>query len=213
MLFTGRTEIGSQTGNSLAVAQTPSSDTLLVQADETYEADPDPATMTFQIFSQEKDLKRRAYDAATRSMQRIVDLSEKNNLRKDDEATGVITVAPIYDGDRKKRARSYYVQGQIVPYFVVSRTSVQSLTARWKMGLDFRSLAVAMRGAIGHTIGTERPQAGALRYMSQDLRQLYGGGATGVGAVAAERVEATAGGGGGFRVAATIPAAAAENYG
>jgi len=56
-----------------ATAQTPEvkfiADTLVVQADWTYEADPDLATMTFQIFSREKE-QRRAYDAASQSMQR-----------------------------------------------------------------------------------------------------------------------------------------------
>jgi uncharacterized protein YggE len=45
-------------------------DTLVVQADGTYEADPDLATMTFHIFAQEKELKK-AYAEATQSMERI----------------------------------------------------------------------------------------------------------------------------------------------
>jgi len=52
---------------SIANAQAPElkfiADTLVVQAEGTYEADPDLATMTFRIFSQEKELKK-AYDAA-----------------------------------------------------------------------------------------------------------------------------------------------------
>jgi hypothetical protein len=66
-------------------------------------------------------------------MQRIVDLSEKNNLKKDAVATEVLSVAPTYDGDRRN-ARVPTVQGQIVLAFVISRTSVQFLTDRWKMG-------------------------------------------------------------------------------
>src|ERR1700758_3032534 len=93
-----------------ATAQTPEvkfiADTLVVQAEGTYEADPDLATMTFQIFSQEKEL-RKAYDTAALSMQRIVNLAEKNNLKKEDVVTGILTVSPFYGGDRKKRARSY----------------------------------------------------------------------------------------------------------
>lgn len=99
-----------------AMAQTPEpkfiAETLVVQAEGTYEADPDLATMEFQIFSQEKELKK-AYDAAALSMQRIVDLAQKNNLKKEDVVTGVLTVSPFYEGDRKKRARSYSVQGEI----------------------------------------------------------------------------------------------------
>jgi len=102
---------------SFATAQAPEvkfiADTLVVQADGTYEADPDLATMTFQIFSQDKDIKH-AYAAATQSMQRIVDLGGQNGLKKEDVTTGVLTVAPVYEGDRKKRARSYYVQGNVV---------------------------------------------------------------------------------------------------
>lgn len=100
-----------------AAAQAPEvkfiADTLVVQADGTYEADPDLATMTFQIFSQDKDIKH-AYAAATQSIQRIVDLGSQNGLKKEDVTTGVLTVAPVYEGDRKKRARSYYVQGNVV---------------------------------------------------------------------------------------------------
>src|SRR5271154_6552254 len=84
-----------------ARAQTPElkfiADTLVVQADGTYEADPDLATVTFQIFSQEKEIKQ-AYDAAAQSMQRIVDLAGRNNLQKEDISTGVLTVAPVYEG-------------------------------------------------------------------------------------------------------------------
>lgn len=100
-----------------AIGQAPEvkfiADTLVVQAEGTYEADPDLATMTFQIFSQDKNLKQ-AYAAATQSMQNIADLATKNGLKKDDLTTGVLTVAPVYVGDRKKRARSYYVQGNVV---------------------------------------------------------------------------------------------------
>ena len=101
----------------LGSAQTPElkfiADTLVVQADGTYEADPDLATMTFRIFAQEKELKK-AYDEATQSMGRIQALAANNALNKEDISSGVLTVAPIYEGDRKKRARSYYVQGEIV---------------------------------------------------------------------------------------------------
>jgi uncharacterized protein YggE len=47
---------------ALGNAQSPElkfiADTLVVQADGTYEADPDLATMTFHVFSQEKELKK-----------------------------------------------------------------------------------------------------------------------------------------------------------
>ena len=69
--------------------------------------------MTFRIFSQEKELKK-AYDAATQSMSRISTLAANNGLTKDDIRSGVLTVAPVYEGDRTRRARSYYVRGEMV---------------------------------------------------------------------------------------------------
>ncbi len=69
---------------SLAVAQTPElkfiADTVVVQAEGSYETDPDVATMKFNVFSQEKELKR-AYDAATESVRRIATLAADNGLK------------------------------------------------------------------------------------------------------------------------------------
>jgi uncharacterized protein YggE len=62
----------------------------VTQAEGDHEADPDLATMTFQVFSQEKELSK-AYAAAERSMQRIADLAQKNELKKGDIVTGVLT--------------------------------------------------------------------------------------------------------------------------
>jgi|SRR5450432_1992537 len=179
-----------------APAQTPEvkfiADTLVVQADGTYEADPDLATVTFQIFSQGKEIKR-AYDAATQSIQHIVDLAERNGLQKDDISTGVLTVAPIYEGDRKKRAHSYYVQGQIVLRIRDFTHIAPILDGSVEDGIaDFRSLtysladeeaakkqavAEAMRRAIGRaSIALEQKgqKLGSLRYMSLDVKQLVG---------------------------------------
>lgn len=179
-----------------AAAQTPElkfiADTLVVQADGSYEADPDLATMTFQIFAQDKDMKN-AYSTATTSMQRIVDLAERNGLQKTDVSAGALTVTPIYEGDRKKRARSYYVQGQLALRIhdfskigAILDSSVEDGVA------DFRSLtyslaneeeakkqavADAMRRAIGRaSIALEQKgqKLGALRYMSLDVKQLVG---------------------------------------
>jgi hypothetical protein len=180
----------------LARAQAPEvkfiADTLVVQADGRYQADPDLATMTFQIFSQDKDIKH-AYAAATQSMESIVDLAGRNGLKKEDVTTGVLTVAPVYEGDRKKRARSYYVQGEVeLRIRDFSRIgpildgSVEDNVA------DFRSLtysladeeaakkqavAEAMRRAVGRaSIALEQKgqKLGALRYMSLDVKQLVG---------------------------------------
>src|SRR5256885_2266273 len=87
-------------------------DTLIVQAEGNYETDPDLATMTFDVSSQEKELKT-AYGKASQSMSNIVAVAERNGLAKDAIETGVLTVTPYYEGDRKRRARAYLVQGQI----------------------------------------------------------------------------------------------------
>jgi uncharacterized protein YggE len=179
-----------------AFAQTPElkfiADTLVVQADGTCDADPDLATLTFQIFAQDKDIKR-AYDTATRSIQRIVEIAQRNGLAKDDIRSGVLTVSPIYEGDRKKRARSYYVQGQEVLKVRDFAKIGPILDASVEDGVsDFRSLtysladeeaakkkavAEAMQRAIGRAaIALEQKgqKLGALRYMSLDVKQVYG---------------------------------------
>jgi uncharacterized protein len=167
-------------------------DTVVVQADGTYEADPDLAKMTFRIFSQEKELKR-AYDAASQSMQRVSALALSNGVHKEDISTGVLTVAPVYVGDRKKRARSYYVQGEMVVRVRDFSHIGPILDGSVEDGIaDFRSLtyslsdeeaakkqavAEAMRRAIGRaSIALEQKgqKLGALRYMSLDVQHLIG---------------------------------------
>jgi uncharacterized protein len=181
---------------SLARAQSPElkfiADTLVVQAEGTYETDPDLATMTFRIFSQEKELKK-AYDAATQSMGRIATLAANNGLKKEEISSGALTVAPIYEGDRKKRARSYYVQGQIILKVHDFSHIGPILDGSVEDGVaDFRALtyslsdeeaakkqavAEAMRRAIGRaSIALEQKgqKLGGLRYMSVDVKQLLG---------------------------------------
>lgn len=87
-------------------------DTLVVQAEGRYESDPDLAIVTFDVSAQEKELKD-AYAKATKSMQTIVAVGERNGLTKEGIQTGVLTVTPFYEGDRKKRARAYRVQGHV----------------------------------------------------------------------------------------------------
>src|SRR5689334_6838819 len=88
-------------------------DTLVVQAEGSYESDPDLAILAFDVTSQEKELKE-AYSRASQSMQTIVGVAQRNGLAKDAIQTGVLTVTPFYEGDRKKRARAYRVQGHVV---------------------------------------------------------------------------------------------------
>jgi len=167
-------------------------DTIVVQAEGTYEADPDLATLTFDISSQEKDLKQ-AYEGATQSMQKIVALAERNKLKKEDVYSGALTVRPLYEGYRQKRARSYSVQGQIVLKVHDFSLIGPILDGSVEEGIvDLRSLtyslvdeeaakqraaAVAMQRAVGRAsaaLQQKGQKVGALRYASLDVRQLTG---------------------------------------
>ena len=177
-------------------AQTPQvhfvADTIVVEADGTVEADPDLATLTFRIFSQDREIKR-AYDAANQSMQRIATLAQSAGLQKQDVTTGVLEVRPFYEGDRKKRVRSYAVQAEMVlsvrdfsKIGVILEGSVEDDVS------DFRSIAYsladeeqakksavadAMRRAIGRAgmaLEQRGQKLGGLRYMTLDVNQLYG---------------------------------------
>jgi len=179
-----------------AFAQAPElkfiADTIVVQADGKYEADPDIATVTFNISSQEKEMKR-AYDAATQSVQRIVAVAEKNSLKREDISTGVLSITPVFEGDRKKRARSYIVQGRIVLRIRDFSKVGSILDDSVEDGVaDFRSLtysladeeaakqkavAEAMQHAVGRAavaLEQKGQKLGALRYMSLDVKQLVG---------------------------------------
>lgn len=126
-------------------------------------------------------------------MQHIVDIAQQNGLAKDDIRSGVLTVSPIYEGDRKKRARSYYVQGQEVLKVHDFAKIGPILDASVEDGVtDFRSLtysladeevakkkavAEAMQRAIGRAataLEQKGQKLGALRYMSLDVKQIYG---------------------------------------
>jgi uncharacterized protein YggE len=165
-------------------------DTLVVQADGTYAADPDLATLTFDISSQDKDL-RITYDRASQSMQKIVALAEHNGLVKTDIATGVLTVRPNYEGDRRKKAKSYLVQGQITLKIRDFSKLGPILEGSVDDGItDFRSLTYslsdeeaakqkavgeAMKRALGRaTVALEQKnqRVGALRFANLDVKQL-----------------------------------------
>jgi hypothetical protein len=180
----------------LAAAQQPEvkfiADTLVVQAEGSYESDPDLAIMTFDISSQEKELKE-AYTKATQAMRTVVAVAEKNGLAKDAIQTGVLTVTPFYEGDRKRRARAYRVQGHVVlrvqdfsKVGPIMDDSVQDGIA------DFRSLnyelsneeaakqkavADAMHRAAGRaTVALEqtKQKLGPARSVSLEVRNLIG---------------------------------------
>lgn len=180
----------------LAKAQQPEvkfiADTLVVQAEGKYESDPDLAIMTFDISSQEKELKD-AYTKASQSMRTVVGVAERNGLGKDAIQTGVLTITPFYEGDRKRRARAYRVQGHVVLRIQdfskvgpIMDESVQDGIA------DFRSLtyqlsneeaakqkavADAMHRAAGRaTVALEqtKQKLGPVRSVSLEVRDLVG---------------------------------------
>lgn len=167
-------------------------DTLVVQADGKFEADPDLATLTFSVFAQDKNLKQ-TYDRASQSMKKIADIAEKNGLKKEDVTFGVLTVRPFYEGDRKKRAKFYVVQGRIVLRVKDFSKLGPVLEDSVEDGItDFRSLtysladeevakqkaaADAMRSAMGRATAVlqqKDQKIGTLRFANLDVKQLIG---------------------------------------
>jgi uncharacterized protein YggE len=167
-------------------------ETLVVQADGTYQADPDLATLSFDITSQDKEL-RTTYDRASQAMQKIVALADKNGLPKSDVVNGVLTVRPFYEGDRKKKAKSFLVQGQITlkirdfskigPILEESVddgiTDFRSLTYSLadEEAAKQRAVGEAMKRAVGRaTAALEQKgqKIGALRFANPDVKQLAG---------------------------------------
>ena len=149
--------------------------------------------MTFDISSQDKDLKP-AYDKASQALQKVVALAERNGLSKADIYSGVLLVTPYYEGDRKKRAKSFSVTGQIVlkvrDFAKLGPIMDESVTDEIT---DFRSLtyslsdeegakqhavAEAMRRAAGRAnaaLEQKGQKVGALRFANVDVTQIRGG--------------------------------------
>jgi len=209
--------------SSVSWAQAPSpdvkfiADTLVVQAEGRYEADPDLATLSFSVFAQDKNLKQ-TYDQASQSMQKIAQIAEKNGLKRDDITFGVLTVRPYYEGDRKKRAKSYTVQGQIVLRVRDFSKLGPLLEDSVEDGItDFRSLTysladeeaarqhaagAAMRSAMGRAravLEQKGQKVGTLRFANLDVQQIVGASNLNVYSVAEYAdLSTTSGGGGGF---------------
>lgn len=179
-----------------AAAQNPEvkfiADTLVVQAQGTYESEPDLATLEFDISSQDKELKR-AYDSAAQSLQRIVTLADQNHLKKEDLSAGVLTVTPSYEKDRRGKAKSYTVRGHMTLRVHDFSGIGTILDGAMQDGIvDFRSLtysladeeaakqqavAEAMRRAVGRAsaaLEQKGQKIGALRYASLDVQRLAG---------------------------------------
>lgn len=165
-------------------------DTLVVQAEGSYQSDPDLATVVFDISAQDKELKL-TYDQAAASMQKIINLAEKNGLKTEDISSGVLTVRPFYEGERRKRAKSYLVQGEITLRVHDFSKLGPILEGSVEDGItDFRSLtyslsdeeaakqkavAEAMKHALGRAtaaLETKGQKVGNLRFANLDVKQL-----------------------------------------
>jgi uncharacterized protein YggE len=89
------------------------SDTLIVQAEGSFESDPDVAILAFDISTQEKELKQ-AYAKASQAMHTIVDVGTKSGLSKDSIHTGALTIVPLYESYRSQKIRAYRVKGDVI---------------------------------------------------------------------------------------------------
>lgn len=167
-------------------------DTLVVQANGTFEAEPDLATLTFDISSQDKDLTQ-AYTKAAQSMQQIVAVGEKNGLTKQEISTGVLTLTPSYDLDRNKKPKSYFVRGEVVlkvhdftKIGSILNDSVENGLANFR-SLEYslenpesakaRAVADAMRNAVERAraaLAENGQKPGAIRYANLDIGQIRG---------------------------------------
>ena len=165
-------------------------DTLVVQANGSYEAQPDLATLTFDISSQDKDLTQ-AYAKATQSMQQIVAVAEKNGLTKEEISTGVLTLTPYVEGNKKPK--TYLVQGEIVlkvrdftKIGTILNDSVENGLANFR-SLTYslenqeeaksRAVADAMHNAVERAkaaLAQNGQKAGAIRYANLDIGQIMG---------------------------------------
>jgi uncharacterized protein YggE len=167
-------------------------DTVVVQADGTFESDPDLGTLMFDVSSQDKDLKV-AYDNAAQSAQKIVALAQKTGLKKEDISLGELMLAPSYERDRKNRAKSYRVQGAIALKVRDFSQIGPLLDAAVQEGMiEFRSLtyslqnedaakqkavSAAMHSAViraAAALAENGQKLGAVRYANVDVKQLVG---------------------------------------
>lgn len=167
-------------------------DTLVVQANGTFEAEPDLATLMFDIASQDKDLTQ-AYTKATQSLQQIVAVAERNGLTKQEISTGVLTLTPSYDVDRNKKPKSYYVRGEVVlkvhdfaKIGAILNDSVENGLANFR-SLEYslenpengkaRAVADAMHNAVERAkaaLAENGQKPGAIRYANLDIGQING---------------------------------------
>jgi len=89
------------------------SDTLIVQAEGSFEGDPDVAILAFDVSTQEKELKQ-AYAKASQAMRSIVDVATKNAVPREAIQTGTLTIVPLYENYRTQKIRAYRVKGDVI---------------------------------------------------------------------------------------------------
>lgn len=164
-------------------------DTVAVQADGVYEVDPDLATLEFNISAQDKLLKP-AYEKATASLRRIVELAESNALRREDITTGVFSVSPQWN---KNKIRAYLVQskvtlrirdfskvGPLLDDLVqagVTEFRTMTYSVSDEEGARQKAVSEAMRRAVGRAtaaLDQNRQKLGAVRHLNLDVKQLAG---------------------------------------
>jgi uncharacterized protein YggE len=164
-------------------------DSVAVQAEGIYEVDPDLATLEFNISAQEKLLKP-AYEKATASLRRIIELAESNALRPEDINTGVFSVSPQWS---KNKIRSYTVQskvtlrirdfskiGPLLDDLVqagVTEFRTMTYSVSDEEGARQKAVAEAMRRAVGRAtaaLDQNRQKLGAVRHLNLDVKQLIG---------------------------------------
>lgn len=167
-------------------------DTLVVQANGTYEAEPDLATLAFDVSSQDKDLTQ-AYTKATQAMQQIVGVAQKNGLSKQEISIGALTLTPSYDSGRNKKPKSYFVQGEVVlrvhdftKIGTILNDSVENGLADFRSltysleneeGAKERAVADAMHNAVERAraaLAQNGQKLGSVRYATVDVGQLTG---------------------------------------
>lgn len=165
-------------------------DTLVVQAEGSYESDPDLAILAFNVSAQDKDLKQ-AYGRASQSLRSIVEVSERNGLAKDAIQTGVLTITPLFE--HKGKAKAYQVEGHVtLKVRDFSKVGPIMDDAVQDGIVDFRSLtysladeevakkkavADAMQRAIGRaTVALEQShqKLGPVRFVNLEVRGLTG---------------------------------------
>ena len=140
----------------------------------------------------DKELKP-AYENASQAMQKIVALAATNGLKKEDVSSGVLTVLPNYGGDRKRRAKSFLVQGQIIlkvrdfsklgaileDSVTNDITDLRSLTYSLadEEAAKQHAVAEAMKRAVGRAtaaLDEKGQKVGTLRFANLDVKQIVG---------------------------------------